>query len=266
MERLPARLDDLISYVRDRHPAGDALDHLADAVVASTELGEVADHLVGHFVDQARRAGASWTEIGQRMGVTKQAVQKRFVPRGTEDGDPIAPANLARFTLRARQVMARSQELATIAGHRTVDSLHITLALLDEPNGLAALAIHEQGVTDEAIRAAMADHFIRRSHEGTADPDGTPEAQEVGFSGEARKLLELVLREALRLGHNFVGTEHILLALLRDDARARRAGAARPRARPGAGRGVDHGDAGGHRRARRNPSRERRGLADPPGG
>jgi hypothetical protein len=59
----------------------DVLDQLADAVQAAEQLGEVADHLIGHFVDQARRSGASWTDIGKSMGVTKQAAQKRVVPR-----------------------------------------------------------------------------------------------------------------------------------------------------------------------------------------
>jgi hypothetical protein len=57
------------------------LDQLTDAVLAAEALGEVADHLIGHFVDQARRSGASWTDIGTCMGVTKQAAQKRFVPK-----------------------------------------------------------------------------------------------------------------------------------------------------------------------------------------
>ena len=75
------RLDDLITLVKSHHPDGDALERLGDAVAIGEHLGEVADHLIGHFVDQARRAGASWTEIGRHMGVTKQAAQKRFVPR-----------------------------------------------------------------------------------------------------------------------------------------------------------------------------------------
>ncbi|HET7719337.1 MAG TPA: hypothetical protein VFK43_05165, partial [Acidimicrobiales bacterium] len=71
------RLDDLIDAIRKVHD--DELDQLSSAVVAGEHLGDVADHLIGHFVDQARRSGASWTAIGQSMGVSKQAVQKRFV-------------------------------------------------------------------------------------------------------------------------------------------------------------------------------------------
>jgi hypothetical protein len=82
MDQVPVRLDDLISYVKSQD--GTALDHVSAAMRVSEHLDELADHLIGHFVDQARKAGASWTEIGQSMGVTKQAAQKRFVPKATE--------------------------------------------------------------------------------------------------------------------------------------------------------------------------------------
>src|SRR4051794_13350036 len=75
----PVRLDDLIGVIKQVHT--EPLDQLTDAVLAAETLGDVADHLIGHFVDQARKSGASWTEIGKCMGVTKQAAQKRFVPR-----------------------------------------------------------------------------------------------------------------------------------------------------------------------------------------
>ncbi len=79
----PVRLDDLIDAIKKVHT--DALDQLSDAVIAADHLGDVADHLIGHFVDQARRSGASWTDIGRSMGVTKQAAQKRFVPKAPSD-------------------------------------------------------------------------------------------------------------------------------------------------------------------------------------
>ena len=73
------RLDDLITAIITVHD--DPLEQLTSAMVAADHLGDVADHLIGHFVDQARRSGASWTDIGRSMGVTKQAARKRFVPR-----------------------------------------------------------------------------------------------------------------------------------------------------------------------------------------
>src|SRR5215216_5905603 len=80
----PIRLDDLIEAIKKVHE--DVLDQLTDAMIAADHLGDVADHLVGHFVDQARRSGASWTDIGRSMGVSKQAARKRFIPK--DPGDP----------------------------------------------------------------------------------------------------------------------------------------------------------------------------------
>src|SRR5215469_14100557 len=107
MPENPIRLDDLIASVLAAHPDGDSLTHLADAMDTSAHLGEVADHLIGHFVDQARRSGATWTEIGEHMGVSKQAAQQRFVPRVTEDLDFPEGGRLSRFTPRSRAVVER---------------------------------------------------------------------------------------------------------------------------------------------------------------
>src|SRR5215212_6110443 len=100
------RLDDLIAAITKVHT--DALDQLSDAVLAADHLGEVADHLIGHFVDRARRQGASWADIGRSMGVSKQAAQKRFVPKAENDLD--ASQGFSRFTPRARGVVVAAQE------------------------------------------------------------------------------------------------------------------------------------------------------------
>ena len=86
----PVRLDDLIEAITKVH--SEVLDQLSDAVIAADHLGEVADHLIGHFVDQARRSGASWTDIGRSMGVTTQAAQKRFVAKGTGEASDLDPS------------------------------------------------------------------------------------------------------------------------------------------------------------------------------
>src|SRR6187399_1180782 len=108
------RLDDLIAAIKKVHP--DALDQLEDAVIAAEHLGDVADHLIGHFVDQARRSGASWTDIGRSMGVTRQAAQKRFVPKTPTDateGAALDPnQGFGRFTTRARNVVMAAQHEA----------------------------------------------------------------------------------------------------------------------------------------------------------
>ena len=122
--RAPARLDDGIDYIDAQHPAGNSLARLSDAVLVSQRLGEVADQLIGRYVDQARRSGATLSTIGQAMGVTEQAAQKRFAADlpglGLETCRWTGTAR-ARSTIAAESteaaVMSRTQPgLSTAAG------------------------------------------------------------------------------------------------------------------------------------------------------
>ncbi|MCW7945472.1 hypothetical protein AAW14_26555 [Streptomyces hygroscopicus] len=88
---------------------------------------DVADHLIGHFVDQARRSGASWTDIGKSMGVTRQAAQKRFVPKESAGLDP--SQGFSRYTVRARNVVMAAHNEAKARGQQR-----------DRPSGSAATA------------------------------------------------------------------------------------------------------------------------------
>ncbi|UUU24052.1 Clp protease N-terminal domain-containing protein [Streptomyces sp. DSM 40750] len=195
------RLDELIDAIKKVHP--EPLDQLQDAVIAADHLGDVADHLIGHFVDQARRSGASWTEIGKSMGVTRQAAQKRFVPKAEADLDP--SQGFSRFTPRARNVVMAAHNEAKTAGNTEMVPAHLALGVLAEPEGLGAKAIVAQGVAPEAVRQAAT----------AVLPPTSPEVPElIPYNSDAKKVLELTFREALRLGHNYIGTEHILLALL----------------------------------------------------
>jgi len=197
----PVRLDDLINAITSVH--SDALEQLQDAVLAAEHLDEVADHLIGHFVDRARRSGASWTEIGKRMGVTKQAAQKRFVPKGSGEIDP--EEGFSRFTPRARNVVVKAQEEARSAENAEITPAHLALGLLHEPESLAVLTMKALGVAPETVRRTLVGTLPARSDElGALIP----------FDAACKKVLELTFRQALRLGHNYVGTEHILLALL----------------------------------------------------
>ncbi|GAA0649004.1 Clp protease N-terminal domain-containing protein [Streptomyces thermocarboxydovorans] len=195
------RLDDLIAAIKKVHD--EPLEQLRDAVTAGEHLGDVADHLIGHFVDQARRSGASWTDIGKSMGVTRQAAQKRFVPKETAALDPNEGFN--RYTPRARNVVMAAHNEAKAARNAEGLPEHLVLGLLSEPEGLAGVALTKQGVTLEAVREAAT----------AALPPAVEDAPElVPYGPAAKKVLELTFREALRLGHNYIGTEHILLALL----------------------------------------------------
>ena len=200
----PVRLDDLIEAIKKTH--SDSLDQLSDAVIAADHLGDVADHLIGHFVDQARRSGASWTDIGRSMGVTKQAAQKRFVPKTPGEPSDLDPGQgFGRFTDRARNVVVAGQNEARAAGNGEIRPEHLVLGLLSEPDGLGAKAIVARDVSPETVRQTVA---------ATLPPaaDSVPEL--IPYDARTRKALELTFREAVRMGHNYVGTEHILLALL----------------------------------------------------
>ncbi|GAU65700.1 hypothetical protein SSP35_02_00670 [Streptomyces sp. NBRC 110611] len=197
-------LDALIQAIKKVH--SNALDQLTDAVLAGEYLGDVADHLIGHFVDQARRSGASWTDIGKSMGVTKQAAQKRFVPKDQPEPDP--DQSFSRYTPRARTAVVASQNEAIAAHHDRITTHHLVLGLLADPNSLAAMTIAAQGVALDQVRTATERRL----------PPGAEEVPTlVPFDAAAKKVLELTFREALRLGHNYIGTEHILLALLEQE-------------------------------------------------
>jgi hypothetical protein len=198
------RLDDLIDAIRKVHD--DELEQLTSAVIAADHLGELADHLIGHFVDQARRSGASWTEIGSAMGVTKQAARKRFLPKDPGDiTDLDANQDFSRFTPRAKNVVMAAHDEALQARDSEIRPAHLVLGLLSEPDAIAAKAITDTGITLDAVRAAV----FASLPASTDDPPSL-----VPYGPEARKTLELTFREALRLGHNYIGTEHLLLALL----------------------------------------------------
>jgi Clp amino terminal domain, pathogenicity island component len=203
----PVRLDDLIEAITKVH--SDVLEQLSDAVIAADHLGEVADHLIGHFVDQARRSGASWTEIGRSMGVTKQAAQKRFVAKPAGEVSDLDPGQgFSRFTVPARSVVMAAQNEARAAGNDEICPEHLVLGLLSQPDALAARSILAQGVKLKTLRQAAT---------ATLPPAADQVSDLIPFDPRARKALELTFREALRMGHNYIGTEHILLALLELD-------------------------------------------------
>jgi ATP-dependent Clp protease ATP-binding subunit ClpA len=199
----PVRLDELINAIKQVNT--DVLDQLSDAVLAAEHLGEVADHLIGHFVDQARHSGASWTDIGKSMGVSKQAAQKRFVLRA--EATTLEPEQgFTRFTPRARNSVVAAQNAAHEAGNGEITPDHLVLGVLTDPDALATMLLTAQQVDAASVRAAV------------ALPAAVEEPpQLIPFSGPARKVVELTFREALRLGHNYIGTEHVLLALLEQE-------------------------------------------------
>jgi len=214
MAEFPEPLDNLITYVKALHPDGGPLDNVSDAMVAATQLDEQSDALIGHFVDQARRSGASWSQIGASMGVSKQAAQKRFVSR--DDG--LAPEGhqmFSRFTPRARNVIGAA---GRVAATEPVDAAHLVAALLVEPDGLAAKVIQRAGLTGEQVYAAVG------AGPAPAGEDTDAAAlRELSFAAGGKAALRGALKAALRLGHNYIGTEHLLLGVLLADGRTSQA-------------------------------------------
>ena len=207
MTSSPISLDTLITFVKVQHPAGSPLDNLSDAVMVSAQLSDQADALIGHFVDQARRSGASWSQIGASMGVSKQAAQQRFVPRGpvkmeTGFGD------FSQFTQRARDVLAAAEDLARAADVAGIGSAHLAAALMTQPEGLAARALTDLGVTGAGLRSALG------LPEAGPAAEGQSSAERVPLGPSAVAALKAALRQALHMGHNYIGTEHILLGLV----------------------------------------------------
>lgn len=112
-----------------------------------------------------------------------------------------------RFTDRARRVVVLSQEEARLLNHDYIGTEHILLGLIHEDEGVAAKALESLNVSLRAARSEV-EAIIGQ---GQAGPTG-----HIPFTPRAKKVLELSLREALQLGHNYIGTEHILLGLIRE--------------------------------------------------
>ena len=112
-----------------------------------------------------------------------------------------------RFTDRARRVVVLAQEEARLLNHNYIGTEHILLGLIHEGEGVAAKALESLGISLEGVRSQV-EEIIGQGH---SSPSG-----HIPFTPRAKKVLELSLREALQLGHNYIGTEHILLGLIRE--------------------------------------------------
>ena len=112
-----------------------------------------------------------------------------------------------RFTDRARRVVVLAQEEARMLNHNYIGTEHILLGLIHEGEGVAAKAMESLGISLEAVRSQVEEII----GQGQQAPSG-----HIPFTPRAKKVLELSLREALQLGHNYIGTEHILLGLIRE--------------------------------------------------
>jgi ATP-dependent Clp protease ATP-binding subunit ClpC len=112
-----------------------------------------------------------------------------------------------RFTDRGRRVVVLAQEEGRMLNHNYIGTEHILLGLIREGDGVAAKALESLGISLDAVRQQVGEIIGR----GEKEPSG-----HIPFTKRAKKVLELSLRESMQLGHNYIGTEHILLGLIRE--------------------------------------------------
>jgi predicted ArsR family transcriptional regulator len=205
------RFDDLVRTVQDRSHG--RLEEVGAAVAVAEELGALGDRLVTHFVAAAREAGCSWSQIGAQLGVSKQAAQQGFVAgpgkrrfaRRRPTPGPGGP--FTAFTPPARRVVVLAQDEARALWHNYVGTEHLLLGLLRHGEGVGARALSTLGISAEGVRAHV-ETIIGRGQ--------APVGDEIPFTPRTKKVLELSVREARRLGRFDVDTEHLLLGLLRE--------------------------------------------------
>ncbi len=204
MTPLNISLADLIARLDEESPTADDLARISEAQLRARTLSDLGDQLVGHYVGKAKQAGASWSEIGDAIGVSKQAAQQRHTP-----------AAFDRFTDLNRHSIVLAQEAARAHKHDFIGTEHILLGLLGEPRGLAYDVLVAATGSEQRLRAAVED----------AMPPGGKKAPRghIAFRPDSRAAIEQAHRASAELGHDWVGTEHTLLGLIRvEDAPAAR--------------------------------------------
>jgi ATP-dependent Clp protease ATP-binding subunit ClpA len=218
----PPTLQDLIDTVRHDTSSDEALDQLVTAAATVAQIEDTSDALLGHFVDRCRREGRSWSEISTALGVTKQAVHKRFATSVADQIIASIPApTLERFTARARVVIASAALAARDAGREKAGAVHILIGLFAEPEGIAATVLQALGVTRDTVRTAALAAPAADEPEEPAGPEAAVAGETVPpiprFTADGRLAMRDALATALELGHNYIGTEHLLLALYRNE-------------------------------------------------
>ncbi|MEU0009195.1 Clp protease N-terminal domain-containing protein [Streptomyces sp. NPDC006314] len=199
MSPLNISLADLITRLDEELPDADHLARISEAQLRNLTLSDLGNQLVDHYVGKAKQAGASWSEIGDAIGVTKQAAQQRHTPNAFEG-----------FTNRNRHSIVLAQEAARTYKHDSIGTEHILLGLLGEPGGLAYEVLLAKTESEQRIRDAI---------EEAMPPAGQKALRgHIAFRPESKEAIEQASRAAADLGHDWVGTEHTLLGLIRVEA------------------------------------------------
>lgn len=196
MSPLDISLADLIARLDEELPDAGELAHISEARLRAQTLSDLGDQLIDHYVSKAKRAGASWTEIGDAIGVSKQAAQQRH-----------APGPFERYTHLNRHSIVLAQEAARTHKHDFIGTEHMLLGLLGEPRGLAYEVLLAKTESEQRIRDAI---------EEALPPAGEKALRgHIAFRPESKEAIEQARRASADLGHDWVGTEHTLLGLIR---------------------------------------------------
>jgi hypothetical protein len=180
-----------------------------DALRAITVLRGELDRLERDHVSCARVAGSSWSAIADALGVTRQAAQKRHRGAAPSQASGPAPTPTVLVTAPARMAVRLGRQEARAMGSEVVGSEHLLLGVLRSGDHAAAKALLDLGVSLDDARSAAQPTLV--------DGQPTEPAGKDGISPYARSVLEQSLREAVGRGEGFIGPEHLLLALLRED-------------------------------------------------
>jgi hypothetical protein len=188
-----------------------------DRLRAISALRGELDELEADAVRGAISGGSSWSQVAEALGISKQSAHRRHskriaepAPRRRRPATPPASGQVV-VTAQARRAVRAARAAARVLEHVSVDPGHLLLGLMTDTGGPAATALCAIGVEFEAARDAVARLGL------PATPAGASQKRRVSISDAARGALEQSLREAQRLGHEHLGVEHLLLALLRDD-------------------------------------------------
>lgn len=196
MSPLDISLADLIARLDEELPGANELARISEARLRAQTLSDLGDQLIDHYVSKAKQHGASWTEIGDAIGVSKQAAQQRH-----------APAPFERFTRLNRHSIVLAQEAARAHKHDSIGTEHMLLGLLGEPQGLAYEVLVAKAESEQHIRDAI---------EEAMPPAGEKALRgHIAFRPESKEAIEQARRASADLGHDWVGTEHTLLGLIR---------------------------------------------------
>ncbi|WP_327405852.1 hypothetical protein OG194_41400 [Streptomyces sp. NBC_01288] len=196
MSPLDISLADLIARLDEELPDTDELARVSEARLRAQTLSDLGDQLIDHYVSKAKQVGASWTEIGDAIGVSKQAAQQRH-----------APGPFERYTNLNRHSIVLAQEAARTHRHDSIGTEHLLLGLLGEPRGLAYEVLVAKAESEQRVRDAI---------EEALPPAGEKMLRgHIAFRPESKEAIGQARSAAAGLGHDWVGTEHALLGLIR---------------------------------------------------